>query len=98
MPFDRIEGTMHDIPAQHLTAPGRRSLGNAEGVLINLRHYSADEAFDELVAVSNSRRVPLFTLASAVVELAAGGQVAHEGALLAAQAEWPALRGLELRS
>jgi AmiR/NasT family two-component response regulator len=85
---------MHNTAAQQPTVLGRRSLGNAEGVLITLRHCSADEAFDELVAAANRRRVPLFRLACAVVQLAAEGTLTKDEPCQAAQAEWPGLLGL----
>lgn len=56
-----------------LPAPqGRRVLDTAEGVLIGLRGCDTDSAFHELVRAAQTHVVPIFTIASALVELASG--------------------------
>lgn len=52
------------------TVQGRRVLDTAEGVLIALRGFSSDAAFHELLAAAERHRLPLFTIASALVDLA----------------------------
>jgi hypothetical protein len=93
---------MNDVASSHSPVSpvtGRRPLGNAEGVLIALRHCTADEAFDELVAAARRQRVPIFTLASALVDLAAGhGDESADIAARAAESEWADLLGRQGRS
>lgn len=55
------------------TSLSARSLDIAKGVLIVLRGCDAAAAFDELVAASRRHRLPIFTLADALVAVAAGG-------------------------
>ncbi|ULE34644.1 ANTAR domain-containing protein [Mycobacterium sp. IDR2000157661] len=73
---------------------GRRGLDTAEGVLIALRHCSADEAFHEIIGVSHRHQVPVFTLAEALVNAAAGCRGYDEtSAGRAVMIEWGALLG-----
>ncbi|MEW5809698.1 MAG: ANTAR domain-containing protein [Actinomycetota bacterium] len=51
---------------------GRRVLDTAEGILIGLRRCDTDSAFHELVRTAHAHFVPVFTMASALVELATG--------------------------
>jgi hypothetical protein len=70
---------------------GRRVLDTAEGILIGLRRYRPDAAFDELVDVSRRHAVPVFALASALIELAGGSGPPDDAARPAwssAQCEW----------
>ncbi len=70
---------------------GRRVLDTAEGVLIGLRRCGPDAAFAELVDVSRRRSVPVFALASALIELARGVErpvQAPQPAWSSAQREW----------
>ena len=75
---------------------GRRILDTAEGVLIGLRHYHPDAAFTELIDASRRHAVPVFALASALIDLAAGARPPADAALPAwssAQHEWGPLLG-----
>jgi len=70
---------------------GRRVLDTAEGILIGLRRYRRDAAFSELLDVSRRNAVPVFALASALIELADGTERPADTALPAwssAQREW----------
>jgi hypothetical protein len=74
---------------------GRRPLDTAEGVLIGLRHCTPKEAFEELVAAANRYGLPVFSLASALIDIAAGesaGQ-ADNAAAVAVHAEWDPIIG-----
>lgn len=51
---------------------GRRVLDLAEGILIGLRRYSAEAAFDELVTVARRHEITMSAAASALVDLATG--------------------------
>jgi hypothetical protein len=51
---------------------GRRGLDLAEGILIGLRRYSAEAAFDELVTVAHRHDITTSAVASALVNLATG--------------------------
>jgi hypothetical protein len=84
---------MSRVQTRHPPSAGRRPLGNAEGVLIALRRCSADDAFAELVAAARRHCVPVFTLASALVDLAAGQcpDPDREAADRAARDEWAGL-------
>lgn len=75
---------------------GRRALDTAQGILIGLRRCSTDAAFDELVRAANTHFVPVFSMASALVELAAdtvGVSRLPERALAAARDAWGPLLG-----
>lgn len=52
--------------------PGVRALDRAEGVLMALRRCSCDDAFGELLEAARRQHVPVFTIASALVELVDG--------------------------
>ncbi len=70
---------------------GRRVLDTAEGILIGLRRCDTDAAFHELVRAAQTHLVPVFTIASALVELAAGNHQCSDlpaAAQAAARAEW----------
>jgi hypothetical protein len=68
---------------------GRRVLDVAEGILIALRHCSAEQAFDELVTTSTRRNVPLFALAQALINLAAGRcETEPDHAARAVRSQW----------
>lgn len=73
----------------------RRDLDTAEGILVALRRCRIETAFQELLATANRHRVPLFTLASALVDVACEqGSIPHEAvgpAHAAAQQEWKKL-------
>ncbi|MBE1552140.1 hypothetical protein GGC64_006227 [Mycobacterium sp. OAS707] len=73
---------------------GRRVLDTAEGILIGLRGCDTDAAFHELVHAAHNHGVPIFTIASALVELAAGNHQCRDlpaAADAAARAEWAQL-------
>jgi hypothetical protein len=73
---------------------GRRVLDTAEGILVGLRRYHTDAAFSELLDVSRRHAVPVFALASALIELASGRKRPADTALPAwssAQREWGGL-------
>jgi AmiR/NasT family two-component response regulator len=70
--------------------PDTRALDTAIGILVGWRRFSAHAAFRELISVSERHRVPIFTLAAALVSLAGReddikGDVAAQ---LAAEREW----------
>ena len=70
---------------------GRRVLDTAEGILIGLRRYQPDAALSELIDVSRRNAVPVFALASALIELAGGAERPADTAPPAwssAQREW----------
>ncbi|KUI43412.1 hypothetical protein AU197_04765 [Mycobacterium sp. IS-1590] len=72
--------------------PGRQCLDTAEGVLIALHHCTVDEAFREMIRVAQQHRVPLFTLADALVTVASGQPDCPNAAARAAVlTEWGAL-------
>ena len=80
---------------------GRRVLDTAEGVLIGLRHYHPDAAFAELIDASRRHAVPVFALASALIDLAGGARPPADAALPAwwsAQREWGPLLGASHRA
>lgn len=86
---------MHQIMSrQQLTAarlyPGVRALDRAEGVLIGLRCCSCTDAFDELLEAARRQHVPVFTIASALVDLACGSNqsIDDPAALIAAESLW----------
>lgn len=62
---------------------GRRVLDTAEGILIGLRRYQPDAAFAELLDVSRRHTVPVFALATALIQLA-GGTARPTGSALSA--------------
>jgi hypothetical protein len=70
----------------------RRDIDTAKGVVMVLRHCSAEAAFGELVRVAQRYTVALSTVASALVDLAGGrGQGRSDTAgpaHAAAQQEW----------
>lgn len=69
-------------------------LDTAEGVLIALRRCSPDAAFQEVVDAAKRHGVPVFTIASALVEMACDRPIDDGGpgpAHLAAEREWGAL-------
>ena len=79
---------------RHNSAPGRplqgrRALDMAEGILIGLRRCAPEAAFDELAEAARRHRIPIFRMASALIDLATGD---HHGAGAAAHAaareEW----------
>lgn len=70
---------------------GRRMLDLAEGVLIGLRGYSAEDAFAELVAVAQRHDASVSAIASALLDLASGSTDAAQSQPAprkAAQLEW----------
>jgi hypothetical protein len=73
------------------TVQGRRVLDTAEGILIGLRRFSSDAAFQELLSAAERHGIPLFTIASALVDLASCEEHSAEVALPAqsvAEDEW----------
>ncbi len=76
---------------QRRAPEGRRVLDLAEGILIGLRRYSAEAAFGELVAVAHRHDITVSAAASALVELATGGNDPadfHRVVVAIAQHEW----------
>ncbi len=68
-----------------------RALDTAVGILVGWRRCSTRSAFRELLSASERHEVPLFKLASALVELASGDAASGTGvsaARLAAEKEW----------
>ena len=68
---------MEDLVARRSTAAdrlmqGRRAREMAEGTLIGVRRCPPDAAFDELVGAARKYRIPIFRIASALVQLASG--------------------------
>jgi hypothetical protein len=78
---------------------GRRVLDLAEGILIGLRRYSAEAAFDELVTVARRHEITMSAAASALVDLATGNAATdddHPVEKAIAQHQWGDLfRGVE---
>jgi hypothetical protein len=79
---------------QMRTLQGRRMLDTAEGVLIGLRGCDAGAAFDELVRTAQTHDIPIFSMATALVDLAT--RTGHSAdipaeAQSAARREWGAL-------
>lgn len=68
-------------------------LDRAEGVLIGLRRCSSQDAFDEVVQAAQRHQVPVFAIASALVDLASGhGESSDDSAArAAAEHEWAEL-------
>jgi ANTAR domain len=70
----------------------RRALDTAVGILVGLRRCSTHAAFQELITASERHRVPVFSMASALVTVASRGasttQTADTAAQLAAEREW----------
>jgi hypothetical protein len=76
------------------TLQGRRMLDTAEGVFIGLRGCDAGAAFDELVRAAQTHDIPIFRMATALVDLATGtgdSATLADGAQSAAAHEWGAL-------
>ncbi|RWA18871.1 hypothetical protein MELE44368_04325 [Mycolicibacterium elephantis DSM 44368] len=71
---------------------GRQGLDTAEGVLVALRQCTVDEAFQEMIRAAHQHRVPLFTLADALVSAAGAAEVHRldcaDAARRAVIAEW----------
>ena len=85
-----IESLTSRVQVGSARKPDSRVLDTAVGILIGWRRCSAHSAFRELIAVSERHRVPIFTLAAALVRLAGRdddprGDTAAE---LAAEREW----------
>jgi hypothetical protein len=80
------------VPAQtSYEVHGRRILDRAEGILIGLRRCPSEAAFTELLGAAERHRVPVFTLAWALVHLATGNGKSPEtfrAAQSAARHEW----------
>jgi hypothetical protein len=80
---------------------GRRLLDLAEGILIALRRYPADAAFDELVTVARRHDLSVSATAEALVQLATEDDMAghaHPEAMSAARLEWGDLLSEDLQS
>ncbi|MCW2652631.1 MAG: hypothetical protein QOE41_2539 [Mycobacterium sp.] len=79
-------------PAQTSFDPhGRRILDRAEGILIGLRRCPSEAAFTELLGAAQRHRMPVFTMAWALVHLASGTNKSAEAfrsAQSAAHHEW----------
>lgn len=56
----------------------RRTLDVAVGILIGLRGYTDDEAFEELLGVVNRTGLGIFRVAAGLVALAAGSSTADD--------------------
>lgn len=79
--------------------PGVRALDRAEGVLMALRRCSCDDAFDELLEAARRQHVPVFTIATALVELVygTGSSGSDPAAAAAADRQWGDLIGRDRR-
>jgi hypothetical protein len=69
----------------------RRSLDLAQGILIALRRYTTEAAFDELVAVAHQHGASVSAVASALVTMAtrtAAGTDSDRDALAVAHLAW----------
>ena len=70
---------------------GGRILDKASGILIGLRRCPSEAAFTELLGAAERHRVPVFTMAWALVHLASGTNKSPEtfrAAQSAARREW----------
>ncbi len=80
------------VPAQtSYEVHGRRILDRAEGILIGLRRCGSEAAFTELLGAAERHRVPVFTMAWALVHLATGANKSPDtfrAAQSAARHEW----------
>jgi hypothetical protein len=80
------------VPAQtSYDVHGRRILDRAQGILIGLRRCPSEAAFTELLGAAERHRMPVFTMAWALVHLATGGNKSSEtfgAAQSAAHHEW----------
>lgn len=79
------------IRARSRALEGRRVLDLAEGILIGLRRYSIEHAFEELVDVAFRHDMSVTAAAAALVDLASAGTDNPETqslALSVAQREW----------
>jgi hypothetical protein len=80
------------IPGQmSLDLQGGRFLDRAEGILTGLRRRGSQAASHELLSAAQRHRVPVFSLAWALVHLASGGEESPEtfdAAQSAARHEW----------
>lgn len=65
-------------------------LDRAAGVLMALRRYPVEEAFNELMSAARRHRIPTPGLARALVALAAGSALGDDAAA-AARYEWGSL-------
>jgi hypothetical protein len=68
-----------------------RILDTARGILIGIRRYPSETAFDELLSAAQRHGVPVFAMAWALVRLAGDSSTqSHDfaDAQLAAQYEW----------
>ncbi|HZU48685.1 MAG TPA: ANTAR domain-containing protein [Mycobacterium sp.] len=80
------------VPAQiSLDVHGRRILDTAGGILMGLRRCSSEAAFHELHGAAQRHRIPVCTMAWALVHLAGGRRHSPDslrGAQSAASHEW----------
>jgi hypothetical protein len=70
------------------SAPDRRVLDIAVGILVGLQRCSVDSAFRQVVDAAHRHDIPVFTLASALISLAGAEHEAQQAADRAAQQEW----------
>jgi hypothetical protein len=72
----------------------RSLLGRAEGILIGLRRCPSEDALDELLDAAQRHRIPVSTIAWALVHLASGNNkssATFHAAQSAARHEWGGL-------
>jgi hypothetical protein len=67
---------------------GARMLDRAEGILVGLRRYRAESAFNEIVGASQRHLVPALRVSRALVELAEGREPSDHAAAAAAREQW----------
>ena len=74
---------------------GQRSLGNAEGVLVALRHCTLDEAFIDIVQTAKRHNVAPMVLADALAAIAENDatQGFDDAVVAAVDRAWGALLG-----
>jgi hypothetical protein len=86
---------VNQVPQQYPFPQSRRPLDTAEGILIALRHCTANEAFHEIVNTSRQHRIPVFSLATALITVAIGNpDSANPAARAAVQTQWGHLLSL----
>jgi AmiR/NasT family two-component response regulator len=86
---------IESLASQTQHSPSRqqasRVLDTAVGILVGWRRCSTHAAFRELITASERHEIPVFSLASALVNLASRGankQAAGTAAQQAAEKEW----------
>jgi hypothetical protein len=85
---------MKELAAGCRVLPDGRDVDTALGVLIGLRRYRREDAFDELLRAADRHQISPFTGASALVKLVSGDDLPSENTAVGpAHREWSDLFG-----